>query len=386
MFISRSRLSSGLITFALIILGLFSETTPSAFSSAEAALFILLATPYFLLDRLMNNQVYYVCSVLLLLIFLGIIGSMKNDVEFSYLARDLIPFLFFFTIILIAALDEENNIIIIMYGMLFVGIAFSLRYIFSIDMQLVDIGGKFFNDKHYLMQDPACLFAALFSINRMFWCLKKGQLLLTTVFLMISLLITLAFLLMGIRAALGITIFYTLILIWCHVRSNVLILIINCFFIYCIYMNVWIFELIIQKFYDSGLNNKDVEALAVIEYVTAELDTLLLGVGFGGTFYNPVYAEYIRYTHNFITYNLLKFGIVGLFIATAVLMLHIYILCGKLLNAILHKRIDTYTSVSLAMIPSMYLQPTFKSLTFGILFSLFLVRGLGIDRRCNTYP
>ena len=146
------------------------------------------------------------------------------------------------------------------------------------------------------------------------------------------------------------------------------------------------YESIIQKFYNFGLNNKDAEALAIIEYVTAELDTLLLGVGFGGTFYNPVYAEYIRYTHNFITYNLLKFGIVGLLIATAVVMFHIYVLCGKLFNAILHKRIDTYICVSLAMIPSIYLQPTFKSLTFGILFSLFLVKGLGIDRRCNTYP
>lgn len=72
-------------------------------------------------------------------------------------------------------------------------------------------------------------------------------------------------------------------------------------------------ERLMEKTRLAGANARVEEAEAVLRLVSASLPSLLFGEGWGALLPNPAVGEWrVSYTHSFLTYALLKTGVVGL--------------------------------------------------------------------------
>jgi len=142
-------------------------------------------------------------------------------------------------------------------------------------------------------------------------------------------------------------------------------------------VNTSIFYALLEKFSGHGLNNKDVEFFAVLEYLSQSVENIFVGKGFGGTFQNPVYGFEVRYTHSIISYFFLKFGLLGFIFSIFLVFCHLTLMFTSILKFILKpvKINSIMVSLSLSIVPSMYLQPTFKSLSFAILLGMLIIIG-----------
>ncbi len=133
-------------------------------------------------------------------------------------------------------------------------------------------------------------------------------------------------------------------------------------------------QLLLAKQQMMGSNGKGAEWLAVISTVTASPQTLLFGVGWGGTFENPILTEATRFTHSAISFYLLKAGLTGL----AVLLLIIWMLPGSLDKAEKWGNLDTTRIILLvSCIPPLLIgvmfQPVYKMLSYGFILALFVL-------------
>lgn len=123
---------------------------------------------------------------------------------------------------------------------------------------------------------------------------------------------------------------------------------------------------LIAKSHLVGDNTRIAELEAVLEVIRRNLPAFLLGDGWGAAFVNPAVGGWrVTYTHNFLSYLLLKAGVVGLVGGTLWL--------AALGPAIwrLGRRLPLPTFLLLLpLLPSLLLHASFKYLCFGLLVTL----------------
>jgi hypothetical protein len=131
--------------------------------------------------------------------------------------------------------------------------------------------------------------------------------------------------------------------------------------------------LLLAKQKSVGMNNKAVEFSAVFDTVMATPLTLLFGVGWGGVFTNPIYAnpESTRFTHSLISFWLLKTGLIGFTVMASfvILLFRRVSLRGVWASS---RRLAISLAASAVIIIGLLFEPTYKMLSFGLIVGLLL--------------
>lgn len=135
-----------------------------------------------------------------------------------------------------------------------------------------------------------------------------------------------------------------------------------------------IFLLMKKKQLMLGSNGKSNEWNAVIKTIFHSLENLFIGIGWGGEFYNPIYLNNTRFTHSAISFFLLKSGLAGIFLL--ILVIGFLLVTSKKINSDQEISIGTtITLISCApiIIIGILFEPTFKMLSYGLVYALFLI-------------
>ena len=134
-----------------------------------------------------------------------------------------------------------------------------------------------------------------------------------------------------------------------------------------------IIGLMLAKQKSVGMNNKAVEFSAALDTVMATPFSLLFGVGWGGVFTNPIYAnpESTRFTHSLISFWLLKTGLVGFAVMASfvILLFRSINLKGVWTSS---RRTAIFLAASAVIIIGVFFEPTYKMLSFGLIVGLLL--------------
>jgi len=142
-----------------------------------------------------------------------------------------------------------------------------------------------------------------------------------------------------------------------------------------------IIQLLMDKQQMVGTNGKEAEWLAVIAIITASPQTLLFGLGWGGTFENPILGEQARYTHSMLSFYLLKSGLIGfgmLMLIVGWLLGHVNRIGGKEPWDI--TRIILLVSCLPPLIIGIMFQPIYKMLSYGLILTLFMLVVPGLKK------
>lgn len=122
----------------------------------------------------------------------------------------------------------------------------------------------------------------------------------------------------------------------------------------------------------SGLSGRPGEFYAAFGTISESVITLLFGVGWGGILANPIYeAATTRYTHSLFSFWLLKTGVVGF----AMLVLFVILLFRRVdLTSVWASshRLAVFLAASAVIIIGLFLEPTYKMLSFGLIVGLLL--------------
>lgn len=136
-----------------------------------------------------------------------------------------------------------------------------------------------------------------------------------------------------------------------------------------------VLHLLLYKQQTIGFNGKASEWQQVIDAISGSHEAVLFGTGWGGVLKNPIYeGGETRFTHSIISFFLLKSGLIGLgavFVAMATLL-------GKMMRSNFGSRI-AYPELILVIscLPPLAIgvlfQPTYKTLSFGIILTLSIL-------------
>ena len=120
-----------------------------------------------------------------------------------------------------------------------------------------------------------------------------------------------------------------------------------------------------------GGNMRIAEAAAVWDTITVSPQSLLLGQGWGGAFASPAVADItVTYTHSFVTFVMLKTGLIGL------IAVGIYL--GVLMKPFLSLPLNTRVIVMILALGGAFIIPllfyaSYKSFGFGLILTLMAV-------------
>ena len=123
-----------------------------------------------------------------------------------------------------------------------------------------------------------------------------------------------------------------------------------------------------------GTNGKVDEWAAVVSTLSQNWRDLMFGIGWGGTFENPIISAPSRFTHSLVSFYLLKSGLLGL----AMLMLIIIGLYRTVPGKRDWKTLSISQLVTLVagmsvLAIGLVFEPTYKMLSFGVILSLVLL-------------
>lgn len=382
-----------------LVYGGFSSSTPDAIGIPEMLIGLLLvmivglrgaispitsfttSTRGSLLLPILQVSFLYLCIVP------TVYGLAFNQVDPIDWVRDIIPFFYMFLPVLWIPLLRQNPQAwtqAIAYVLTVIGTLFAIRFFLIDDISIQEIGRAImFGDMNYFPMDPAVTFAAVFSMLEGFRALESRSVRRSLIWFMLSAISLASLAAMMVRAPL---ILYSVVMIgrvltlkargfW-GVSVKVITVI---SFLSISIVAVPLIELILAKMESVGLNAKDAEIQAVIDFVLSGPASLLFGTGWGGTFLSPAVGVQVRFVHNFSGYFLLKAGIVGLAIA-ALIVLRIYpCLVYRWVKA--HKpSIRSYTLFNslhaacfVALSSSFFLQANYKSLSFGLVLAIAML-------------
>lgn len=106
------------------------------------------------------------------------------------------------------------------------------------------------------------------------------------------------------------------------------------------------------------------EAIYVFDFISDSFTTSVFGYGWGTVYFNPIVYGNVSFTHNFLTYMLLKTGVLGL--------VTLFVFFGAVF--VLIRRNTIPAQILFAGIPALivaiFLQSTYKTLTFGLIIFL----------------
>ncbi len=371
---------------ACVIYGLFGSPTPDSFGFVELFLGVLLALSIGF-GRFSNivlgrgiQRFWKSAGRVFLLYGLGapMVVATLGGHSFQAILRDLVPFLFLFlplfALPVIRARPHYFRSLLV--AVVLIGLLFSLRSL----LMRFDFYCSFWcgDELLYLENMPTVLFAALFligsSLNVVAGGLTLRRLVLFASFMTLALLPVAAMAVTAQRASLGAVFLYGLIiqgliLYRSPVRGmNAMILglfglaVINISFLH-------VFQVLLQKTADVGLNMRPQEMVAVWEIVTLDPLSFVFGTGWGGAFNNPAVGGLsVNFTHNFFSSIFLKTGLIGFLLAFAYMLG----LLERLGRVILKNAVLGFALLAPILI-DLTLYASFKSLDFGLM--LLMISG-----------
>ena len=142
-------------------------------------------------------------------------------------------------------------------------------------------------------------------------------------------------------------------------------------------------DLLMQKQEAVGTNGKDLEFYAVIQQVSRDIPHLIFGYGWGATLDNPFrWGAYFTFTHNIVSYYLLKSGVLGAALITAY--------CFYFIPRYTLSPWKSSPFLAVAAVPALYypflLQPTYKVLSVGVIAALLRAEYLAVNRERILHP
>lgn len=379
--------------FIFVFYAVFSSPFPKNPGVVEIALGLLLVFSVLVISNLRNlyadffvrRKPFCVVSLLIFLYFFVVpsfqffIGpALINDY-----VRDLIPLAYLFLPLLIRNDPNVDNLkSFLLFGVIFIGLMYSFRYLFESGIRLDEIGSvvKFDNDGYYPF-DPAVAFSMIYCLCHSIFDNLKGS---HRILFFISGLIC-AMTLLGVaqRAPFGFLIISFCLLFFLklnYIRFILLLIVSICLIILFEDNFRSIFSVLIEKQILHGDNNKIAEFLDVF-YALNTSEKLIWGLGWGAMFDSTAYEGLASNTHSIISYFLVKsgfFGSVLLFIYMTFFLVYFFRVC----------QVDKVLALSLAssLLIGVLFQPTYKTFTYGLLLmilSRYAVQEISISARIN---
>jgi hypothetical protein len=388
---------------ACFLTGFFSTPTPDTFSIIELTIAICLLgffNPLQILNSILSisrhiqkgsihgaNLALFVFLTLILAFINGIFirGNGLND-----FIRDFIPLLYLFLPIFmfnaIQTYDSFSKIVllkVLISGLFLIAAGYIFQFIQDDNFSFAKIGVQLIlgSSRDNIMQDPSITFALIFSLATTAHFLKAKKFVLLISSALFHVIILACLFASVLRAPIGLyflTLSYLLLKYTLENRRLAMALFIVLFITFLIvffqdYLFL-LFGLLVEKTLAVGLSGRDLETEIVLASIKNPYD-LLLGFGLGSKLQDIFGYGYIRYTHNFFTYIIFKFGLIGL-IAFSL----IFIKCFKAaIYALVKYKIDdirffAVLSLTTPVIISTLFEPMYKSFSFGLLLTvLFLV-------------
>ncbi|PWG62949.1 hypothetical protein DEM34_10135 [Spiribacter halobius] len=280
---------------------------------------------------------------------------------------------------------------VIAYSLVFVGVAFTVRFLWLENVRVLEIGrGIQFGDMRYLPMEPAVTFSAAFGALEAIRALERRRWVVAGWFGFLALVSILPLAAMVVRAPLMllalVVLFRLAVMMWAPMNWRLVAMI-----SLALWLVMWTFGgsiagLVLEKFEAVGLNTKGLELSAVFNVVSGSAWNSVFGGGWGSVYLSPAYAEPVRFVHNFPAYMALKAGTIG-FVIAVLIVWQFYILRGVMwLIAMQNLRFrDKFKGSAegaclVALTPCILVQPTFKSLSFGLLLLLTSVGSRGLQK------
>jgi hypothetical protein len=130
----------------------------------------------------------------------------------------------------------------------------------------------------------------------------------------------------------------------------------------------------------TGTNGKAGEWLAVIGTIDASPQTMLFGIGWGGTVENPILGEATRFTHSILSYYLLKSGVTGLVMLLAVASMLFTFVRGCNVAPLSASRWILLVSCTPPLLIGVLFEPTYKTLSYGVILALLVLSNVSIAK------
>jgi len=402
--ISYFSLKKTIFLLIMFIYGFFSTPTPDRMGIPEIIMLVLLIIMFGNnAEKLVKDTISSVINFRKIIIFLfafyfvffcSFWGLTINQNTPSNFIRDFIPFIYLcIPILMHYDIKRKPNdwLSTLIIGMIIAGIGFIWQFYIdpSVKLQKILTFHQIYgSNRDYPWQDSVSIFAFSFFAGMSTYYLFKKRFINFFVFFLFYVFFLLVYAVTISRAPIVLSFVTMLIVLWFVIpyksrnkwqkRLSIIILIILFSFpimhlLFPVVSNI--FKLVIEKTQRVGITNARItEIKAVINNITC-LSKLFLGEGWGGLISNPIGggAKW-RFVHNMIFYFLFKTGFLG------ILLIVIYI--GWILRPIKNikfflKKLDTSYAISfIALFPPLIvsgaLEPSFKSLSFGVLLSTFL--------------
>lgn len=356
---------------AILTYAFFSSPTPDRFGWAEMAVFGLLLFaiyPVKMISTITQNALPAPLNFHRLFLFFMvsvplIIGAM-NGYPMTDIMRDLIPLI----CLILPFCFLEKNMKWFPLVLMIAGCVFAIRYIIDAVPHLVSLGTEAGNESLlYLANSPLLLFACLYGFHKftepqkIFWTERLIGLLVVGVTLV-------AMTLMVQRAPMVLSVLGCItILIFRFGTTPIKLSIITallCFLIMPFYgVIIEVADGFWEKTLTVGLNNRTEEFTHVAKQAS------MFGAGWGSVWQSPAVSDYwVRYTHNMVSYYLLKSGIIGATLA-------IIFMCVWLWQSIRIARHHFAMGVALFMplLIHMTLYTGYKTFDFALLILLIFI-------------
>jgi hypothetical protein len=396
------------IIFLLIcgLFGFFSTPTPDSITIIEisiAFLLVVFISPINIINSIYSfsskiyNGSWFALIVFILLINLTFIGFF-NGVYFREngiydFVRDfipilylLIPFFLFSNIENSDELERDNLIKLVCIGLLIISMGYIYQFISGDNFNINAIGVSLIlgDSLDNIMQDPSITFGLMYSFGMMIYFLDNKKLFNASLFIVPQLLILTCLFASVLRAPIGLFIMLSLFFITKMLvsKKKYMILMSGSLLIpFLIVSNLDIieslFSLIVDKNDSVGLSGRDTEIMTVISSIENSYD-LIFGFGLGATLPDIHSYGSVRYTHNFFVFILMKFGLLGLITFCIVVYKSINVFIISILFSNTNTRnFITMTATVAPLIISLFFEPMYKSLSFGLVILLITI--IGVD-------
>lgn len=331
------------LTLLFLIYGMFSSPTPDFIGWPEiaCAITLIFLSRHFIVAFYIGSRsagdrpaLYFTAYAF----FAGLVMTAVNPAPETHgwhieISKDAIATLFLALPLFIRPSDKDrsNFAQLFLKGMLFVGTAFSLRFLSGLwsgeNEATSAMMSAIFHQNHnlnadqlYLANSPLVIFTCLYSLYAIFHHLRLHKplilplLLYSALFLISALSVSL--MLQRLTLAL-LAVSFIILMIWLAAKRPLRAGLIAALTVSFVYLNAPLIQDIIHPFIEktwrSGSNMRLAEWQAVLSTLSANPLYFLFGLGFGGGFEAPtVGGMNVGYTHSLLSALLLKFGILGL--------------------------------------------------------------------------
>ena len=133
-------------------------------------------------------------------------------------------------------------------------------------------------------------------------------------------------------------------------------------------------DLMLQKQERVGQSGRVEEFVAVLDNAASSVPKMLFGEGWGGSMANPTgNGAKFRFTHNVVSYFILKSGLIGMVLLLFYLMwvCRLYFSSIKFLSGYSS---SIYISIGVVLLMHLILEPGYKMLSLGMVFVLILIQ------------